>query len=213
MKIKKTIIRFIRNLWQAIYRSYGIRANVKTGKGVKLGLGAHVWAPDHMILGDNVRMGKNVTVECNGRIGNNVLIGNNVGLIGRWDHDTSVLGTPVTEAPWIFHKGFNHPTKDMEVIVEDDVWIGYNATVISGVTVGRGAVIGACALVNKDVPPYAVVVGIPAKVVNYRYTPEQVVEHEKKLYGKVVTPQSVLDNRPEPASRAKVDQNLERQPV
>lgn len=55
------------------------------------------------------------------------------------------------------------------IVLEDDVWIGYRATVLSGVTLGKGCVVGAGALVCKDVPPYAIVAGVPAKVIRYRF--------------------------------------------
>lgn len=55
------------------------------------------------------------------------------------------------------------------VSIGHDVWIGNNATVLSGVTIGSGAVVGACAVVSSDVPPYAVVVGNPARVVRFRF--------------------------------------------
>lgn len=54
------------------------------------------------------------------------------------------------------------------IVVEDDVWIGHSATILSGVTIGQGAVIAAGALVCKDVPPYAIVGGVPSKVIKYR---------------------------------------------
>lgn len=55
------------------------------------------------------------------------------------------------------------------IIVEDDVWICYGATILSGVTLGKGCIVAAGALVNKDIPPYAVVAGVPARVVKYRF--------------------------------------------
>lgn len=64
-----------------------------------------------------------------------------------------------------------HAPTEMAVIGHD-VWIGHSATIMEGVTVGTGAVVGTGAMVTKDVPPYAVVVGVPAKVVKYRYSPE-----------------------------------------
>lgn len=56
-----------------------------------------------------------------------------------------------------------------DIIVEDDVWIGFRATVLSGVRIGQGAVIAAGAVVTKDVPAYAIVGGVPAKVLRYRF--------------------------------------------
>lgn len=56
-----------------------------------------------------------------------------------------------------------------DIIVEDDVWIGYGATVLSGVSIGKGSIVAAGALVTKSVPPYSIVAGIPAKVIRYRF--------------------------------------------
>ena len=71
---------------------------------------------------------------------------------------------------------------DQDVIIEKDVWIGANVTILAGVHVGRGATIAAGAVVNKDVPPYAIVGGIPAKVLKYYWTIDQILEHESSLY-------------------------------
>lgn len=59
-----------------------------------------------------------------------------------------------------------------ECTIGNDVWIGCNSTILRGVTIGDGAVIGANSLVNKDVPPYAIVVGSPAKIIKYRFDEE-----------------------------------------
>lgn len=53
--------------------------------------------------------------------------------------------------------------------IGNDVWIGDNVTIKNGVKIGDGAVIGACALVTKDIPPYAIVGGVPAKIIKYRF--------------------------------------------
>lgn len=58
--------------------------------------------------------------------------------------------------------------------VGNDVYIGYGATLIGPITIGDGAVIGACSVVTKDVPPYAIVVGNPAKVIKYRFTETEI---------------------------------------
>lgn len=69
-----------------------------------------------------------------------------------------------------------------DVIVDEDVWIGVNVTLLAGVHIGRGAVIGACAVVTKDIPPYSVAVGSPAKVVKFKWTVDEIIAHEEKLY-------------------------------
>ena len=71
---------------------------------------------------------------------------------------------------------------DADVVIDEDVEIGAGVTLLAGVHVGRGAVIGSGSVVRTNVPPYAIVVGNPAKIVGFSFTPEQIVEHEKVLY-------------------------------
>lgn len=61
-----------------------------------------------------------------------------------------------------------------DIVIGSDVWIGYEAVILAGVTIGDGAVIGARAVVTKDVPPYAVVGGVPAKIIRRRFDPATV---------------------------------------
>lgn len=75
------------------------------------------------------------------------------------------------------------------IIVDDDVWIGYGATIMSGVHIGQGAVVAAGAVVTKDVPPYAIVAGVPAKVIKYRFEPDMIGELLKIDYSKLTKEQ------------------------
>lgn len=63
-----------------------------------------------------------------------------------------------------------------DIVVDDDVWIGQNAIILSGIHIGQGAVIAAGAIVTKDVPPYAIVGGNPAKVIKYRFEDDLINE-------------------------------------
>ena len=76
-----------------------------------------------------------------------------------------------TKHSWVKESAVNPFNR---VKVGNDVWIGVRTMVMGGVTIGDGAVIGAGSIVTKDVPPYAVVVGVPAKVIRYRFTQEQI---------------------------------------
>ena len=66
-----------------------------------------------------------------------------------------------------------------KTVIGNDVWTGRNATILAGVRIGNGAVIGAGAVVTKDVPPYAIVGGVPAKIIKYRFSPEQIEAMEQ----------------------------------
>ena len=70
---------------------------------------------------------------------------------------------------------------DAPVVIEDDVWVGANVTILKGVTIGRGSVIAAGAVVTKSCPPYSIVGGVPARGIKPRFTAEQVEEHESLL--------------------------------
>jgi acetyltransferase-like isoleucine patch superfamily enzyme len=71
---------------------------------------------------------------------------------------------------------------DRDVVISDDVWIGTRAIILHGVTIGRGAVVAGGAVVTKNVPPYAIVGGIPARVLRYRWDAETISRHEAILY-------------------------------
>ena len=71
---------------------------------------------------------------------------------------------------------------DKDVVVDEDVWIGARVTLLSGAHLGRGCEVGSGSVVRGGVPPYSVVVGNPCKVVGFRFTPEEIIEHEKVQY-------------------------------
>ena len=72
---------------------------------------------------------------------------------------------------------------DQNVIINEDVWCGVNVTILKGVTIGRGAIIAAGSVVTKNIPPYCIAGGVPAKLIKIRWSIEQILEHEKTLYG------------------------------
>lgn len=86
----------------------------------------------------------------------------------------------------MFHSDITESVKsigyDKDVIIEEDVWIGSRVTILMGVTVGRDTTIAAGSVVTKDVPPYSIVGGVPAKVIKDYWTEEQIKEHELKIY-------------------------------
>jgi virginiamycin A acetyltransferase len=67
-------------------------------------------------------------------------------------------------------------TSNGKIIIEDEVWIGTNALILSGLTIGKGAIIAAGSIVTKDVPPYSIYGGNPAKLIKYRFSEDIIVE-------------------------------------
>lgn len=116
-------------------------------------------------------------------IGNFCSIAPNVAFFLSSDHALENIST----FPFRVKYGFSdyEAVSKGDIIVDDDVWIGYGATILSGVHIGQGAVVAAGAVVTKDVPPYAVAAGIPAKVIKYRFPPEIIEELLKVDYGKL----------------------------
>lgn len=82
-----------------------------------------------------------------------------------------------------FYLGLSHINdKTCDIVIEEDVWIGFGAIILAGAHLGRGCVVGAGTIVNKEVPPYSIVVGPTAKIIKKKFTIEQILEHEKTLY-------------------------------
>lgn len=118
------------------------------------------------------------------RIGSCVSIAQDVSFLLDADHDTSTISSYPFRAK-ILGEGDEASSKG-DIIIDDDVWIGYGATILSGVHVSQGAVIAAGAVVTHDVPPYAIVGGVPAKVIKYRFAPP-VIEYLLTLDYSVLT--------------------------
>lgn len=106
-------------------------------------------------------------------IGRYTLIARDVSIVGS-DHIFDQAGTPMVFA------GRPDPEK---TTIEDDVWIGNSSIIMAGVTIGRGAIIGAGSVVTKDVPAYEIHAGVPNKKIRDRFSPEEIEKHNKMLDG------------------------------
>jgi acetyltransferase-like isoleucine patch superfamily enzyme len=104
------------------------------------------------------------------------MFGPNVTVVGG-DHNTSVVGK------FLYDTLEKKPEDDQDVVFEDDIWVGSGAIILKGVNIGRGSIIAAGAVVNKDVLPYTVVGGIPAKQISVRFKDvDTILKHEEALY-------------------------------
>jgi acetyltransferase-like isoleucine patch superfamily enzyme len=140
--------------------------------------------PDGMYSYGNIFVGKNVNFGIKPiiiaklsriEVGDNVIFGPEVIVIGG-GHNIEIVGRFMSD---VHEKTGN---EDLGVIIEDDVWVGSRAMILRGVKVGRGSVVGAGSLVNKSVPPYAIVGGNPATVLEFRFSVDDILQHEKALY-------------------------------
>lgn len=151
----------------------GCEINCHAARGIVLGekvtIGAHALIRptstfggdlgEGLIVGNNSNIGPFAYVGCSGfiHIGNNVMISPRVSMYAE-------------------NHNFDHPDRLMKdqgvtrsfIRIEDDCWIASNSVILSGVTIGRGSVIAAGSVVTKDVPPYSVVGGVPAKILKQR---------------------------------------------
>lgn len=114
-------------------------------------------------IGHNVQFGRGTWVASDVHFGNNILMAARVNFVGRHDHIYNVPGRTIWDSP----RG-----KDKITIVEDDVWIGTCATIVAGVKIGKGAIVAAGALVNKDIPACEIWGGVPAKKISDRFQNE-----------------------------------------
>lgn len=108
-------------------------------------------------------------------IGNKVVFGPNVTIMGG-DHNTGEIGR------YMYDVKNKRENDDLPIVVNDDTWIGTGVIILKGVHVGRGAVIAAGSVVTHSIPPYAVVGGVPAQVIRFRWSLDEILAHEAAIY-------------------------------
>lgn len=178
-KLKNNI--YIRGLYFAYRRYFGFRRSkfgfcdksVILTPPIEMNKLSNIYLYAHTDIGSNSSISalnaKFIVKEnCAIASGLHVFTGNHAMIVGKFC-------TEVTEE--IKPKGY-----DKDVIVENDVWIGANVTLLMGVTIGRGAIIAAGSVVNKDIPPYAVAAGVPAKVIKFKWELTDILKHEMLKY-------------------------------
>ena len=130
------------------------RLGMKIGKGSVIFMGTEIRAPWKIIIGDGTTIGHNCVLDGRGEleIGNNVNLSSDV-MIWTQEHDMNSPNFVITSG---------------KVKVEDYAWLSCRVIVLPGVTIGRGAVVAAGAVVTKSVEPFTIVAGVPAKQVGIR---------------------------------------------
>jgi chloramphenicol O-acetyltransferase type B len=158
------------------WRKYSFGTNPYIGRLV------YMWAKDTIRIGDNFYIGKFSQIECSTEIGNNVIFANNVALVGRYDHNYQQIGVPTRLASQIRNKDYNWKGLNEKIIIEDDVWIGYGSIILSGVKIGQGSIIAAGSVVCKDIEPFSINAGVPAKKIKDRFNSEIQKREHLRLY-------------------------------
>lgn len=137
-----------------------------------IGENSRVW--QFSVILKNARIGNNCNICAHTLIENDVVIGNNVTIkSGVYIWDGVRIGNNVFIGPSVTFTNDKNPRSKIypdsfqKIRIHDHASIGANATLLPGVTIGKGAMIGAGSVVTKDVPPYAVVVGNPARIIKY----------------------------------------------
>lgn len=147
--IAKKVMRIYRNvLWCIILK--------KCGESVEFRKGLVIWAPKNVIIGSNVSIWEFVHINALGgvNIGNNVMIATFTAILtATHDYSNEQMYLSLVTKP---------------INIGDDVWIGANALILPGVTIGPGAVIGAGSVVTNSIPSNAISYGVPAKIIGYR---------------------------------------------
>lgn len=154
------------------------------GNGVIFGNNLSVAGEQNISIGEDTAIGPNCVFYATKApltIGKKVLISPNVTIV-TGEHRTDQIGVymrDVTEADKL-------PENDAPVVIEDDVWIGSNVTIMKGVTIGRGAIVHAGAVITKSIKPYTIYISEKIKI--SRFTEEEIQQHETLLrekHGKI----------------------------
>jgi len=157
-------LKALRNLWlrRVKWRCYRIDTGFHAGRGVVL------WAKSHLTIGENCYIGRESQIECDAEIGHNVIMANRVALVGRYDHSFSQVGVPTRLGKQIRDADYDWKGLGLKVVIGDDVWIGYGAVILSGVTIGEGSIVASGSVVTRDIEPFSIVGGNPARRIAMR---------------------------------------------
>lgn len=152
---------------------YFAHATALVDEGATIGNGCRIWHWVHVSagahIGENCSLGQNVFVGNKVLVGNNVKVQNNVSIYDNVTLEDDVFCGPSMVFTNVYNPRSAVTRKDeyRDTLVKRRATLGANCTIVCGITIGTGAFIGAGAVVNKDVPDYALMVGVPAKQIGW----------------------------------------------
>ena len=167
-------------LWDMMWAPLWKRSMKHCGKGVFLRpMSSDIKGIENLSVGDGTLIPKGSTFYCTRaelKIGNKVIFGPKPTII-TGDHRIDIVGKHIIDVT----DEEKLPNQDATVTIEDGCWVGANVTILKGVTLGRGSVVAAGAVVTKSFPPYSVIGGVPAKLIKCRFAQDQIELHERML--------------------------------
>lgn len=170
-------------LWDRMWTSVWKRCMKSCGKGVFIRpMSSDIKGLWNLSIGDGTSIPKGSTFYCTDApltIGRKVVFGPHPTII-TGDHRADIIGKYIIDVT----RQEKLPENDLPVVIEDDVWVGANVTILKGVTIGRGSIVAAGAVVTKSFPPYSVIGGVPARLLKRRFSDEEIARHEQKLKNK-----------------------------
>ena len=172
----------IRSIWM-FYIRYIKYKMYEIGEDVYISIGVRLWAKNFIKIGKSVYIGKNSLIQTNCIIKDYVLFGENVAIVGKFDHNFKQIGVPISAASKIRDNDFNFHDNIPPTVIGSDVWVGYGTIILEGVNVGNGCIVAAGSIVTKDLEPYWIYGGVPAKKIKKRFdSEEQEKMHIEKLH-------------------------------
>ena len=144
------------------------KSRVVIDENCELACQMHVEASGSIHVGSytTIRFNTYISSICGVYIGNDVIISNNCYIYDNNSHPTSPSRRKeMTRSGFHSEMWKNRHAESMPIVIEDNVWVGQKAMIMKGVTIGKGAIVAAGAIVTRDVPAYSIVAGNPAKVV------------------------------------------------
>lgn len=143
-----------------------------------------VYDPDNLIMAENTNIDADaIVMNARAKVVFNKNSGAAVGLLAITGNHMSIVGKNLKQVTDQVKEELDENNEmDKDIIVDEDVWIAARVTLLSGAHLGRGCEVGAGSVVRGNIPPYAVVIGNPCKIVGFRFTPEEIIEHEIAQY-------------------------------